>query len=455
MKLLGLTPFQLGLLTILGIGVSSLFTPYPEKLARVMLNRETPQTPKEKEKTAPAKPQPIPIQQAEEPATWSPTASFKMADINLPPFPPVLPERIEIGRFEHVSSMARGINISNNVNFTQGGTATEDRKKREAYQLDISLNLFSPKAATGENLLAANPELKKVLPAYDVLMQNAHVSTWFNAIYQHKQNRVRKNTATLSRLLDRHNYYDTDTVLEITAPDTARKALWVQADMDVVSDGSDGDRLADMPEQIKQGVTYQYSTSYFWKKKTNKPNPLLPAWEAKLKRHEAEKDKKSIESTKKVIADLKLFSYLLAEYDPFIVIPLTFKNGNTDNNKAYRPEPGDYAVVIVDNRVFPAIVGDYGPKFKTGEASLRLCKAVNNKASIHSRAVSDLGVSYIIFPGTKEPTKGPIDYARLNTRCRELLNEMGGIGQEAQFIEMEDLLPQPKPEQKTTESQKQ
>ena len=31
--------------------------------------------------------------------------------------------------------------------------------------------------------------------------------------------------------------------------------------------------------------------SYFWKKKTNKPNPLLPAWEAKLKRHEAEIEK--------------------------------------------------------------------------------------------------------------------------------------------------------------------
>lgn len=449
MKFSGLTPFQLGLLSVMGIGACSLFTPYPKELAETLLNREDKQC---SDKKAPATldTQAIPIQTAEAPKVWSPTASFKMAEIKLPPFPPVLPNRIEIGRFEHVNSMARGINISNHVNFTQGGTASADRKKREAYELNISLNLFSPKAATGEDLLAANPELKKVLPAYDALMQNAAISTWFNAVYQHKHNHIRKHTANLGRLLDRHNYYDTDTILEITAPDTARKALWVQADMDVVSDGSDGDRLTDMPEQIKQGVTYQYSTSYFWRKKTKNPNPLLPVWEEKLKQHEAKNDKAAIESTKKVIADMKLFSYLLAEYDPFIVIPLTFKNGNTENNKAFRPEPGDYAVIIVDNRVFPAIVGDYGPKFKTGEASLRLCKAVNEKASVYSRAVSDLGATYMIFPGTKEETKGPIDYARLNSRCRELLNEMGGIGPDAQFVEMADLLPQPKPEEPAT-----
>ena len=51
------------------------------------------------------------------------------------------------------------------------------------------------------------------------------------------------------------------------------------------------------------------------------------------------------------------------------------------------------------------------------------------------------------FPGTKEPENGPIDYDRLNARCRELLAELGGLGTEAEFVEMKDLLPQPKPEE--------
>lgn len=432
MKYLHITPFKIGLLVVLGLGAGSLYTGYPQQLISSF------RTPKVKIKYVEVQPQPA--TQVATPTPWSPTSSFNMADINLPPFPPVLPERIETGKFEHINSMGKGINLSSCVNFEPGSTASVDRKKTEAYQVNVSLNLLSPQAAQRNELLVANPQLPNVLSAFDTLMQHSNVSPWFNAIYLHKQTRVRQNTSSLSRILDRHNYYDTDTVLEITAPETARKALWLQADMDVVSDGSDGDRLAEMPEQIKQGVTYQYSTSYFWRKKTKNPNPLLPVWEEKLKQHEAKNDKAAIESTKKVIADMKLFSYLLAEYDPFIVIPLTFKNGDTEGNNAFRPEPGDYAVVIVGNRVFPAIVGDYGPKFKTGEASLRLCKAVNEKASVYSRAVSDLGATYLIFPGTREETKGPIDYDRLNSRCRELLNEMGGISAEAEFIEMKDLL---------------
>ena len=149
-------------------------------------------------------------------------------------------------------------------------------------------------------------------------------------------------------------------------------------------------------------------------------------------------NKAAIEHAQLVIADLKRYSFLLAQYDPFIVVPLTVKSGK---DTGYRPQAGDYAAVIVGNRVFPAIVGDFGPRFKTGEASLRLCKEVNPKSSVYARAVSDLGVSYIIFPGSAEEEKGPIDYNRLNSRISELLNEMGGLGAEAQFVELQDTVP--------------
>ena len=85
------------------------------------------------------------------------------------------------------------------------------------------------------------------------------------------------------------------------------------------------------------------------------------------------------------------------------------------------------------------------------QASLRLARMINPKATPFARPVSDLGVSYIFFPGSKEPENGPINYERLNTRVQELLQEMGGLSPVAQFQQVDDLLapkpaPQPEPQ---------
>ena len=96
--------------------------------------------------------------------------------------------------------------------------------------------------------------------------------------------------------------------------------------------------------------------------------------------------------------------------------------------------------------MFPAIVGDFGPRFKAGEASLRLARLINPKATPFARPVSDLGVSYVIFPHSKEPENGPINYERLNSRVQELLQEMGGLTPAAQFQQVDDpLAPKPQP----------
>jgi hypothetical protein len=194
-----------------------------------------------------------------------------------------------------------------------------------------------------------------------------------------------------------------------------------------------------MPEKVKNSDFYQPMTSYRWRKLGTTPNPLLPHWEERVKK--LSKDKKAspddLQHAKNVVHDLKKYSFLLAEYDSFIVVPLTFKSGSND---AYRPQLGDYAAVVVDDRVFPAIVGDYGPRFKAGEASLRLARLINPKATPFARPVSNLGVSYIIFPGSREPENGPINYERLNSRVQELLQEMGGMTPEAKFQQVEDQL---------------
>lgn len=448
------TWFRLGLLGVLTLAAGSLYTPYPARLVAELRKTARPAAPAPAPKpqkdpspveqpqptpppAAPAAPGPAPA--ADAPQPWKPEGSFAMPAINLPPFPPALPERVENGRFEHINTIANGINLRSSVMFKPGTTASVDRKKKEAYMVHISMDLLTPHAANGEELAKVNPRLPSVLAAYRELMLNAKVSPWFASLYLHKQTQVRKTAATINKLLDRHNFYDTDTLLEITAPQSGRRLLWLQADMDVVSDGSDGDRLPQMPESVLKSDHYQPSTSYRWKKVGTTKNPLLPKWETKL--NALTKDKKAsreaVADARAVVNDLKNYSFLLAEYDPFIVIPLTFKEGKND---AFRPQPGDYAAVVVDNRVFPAIVGDYGPRYKAGEASLRLAKLVNPKATSYARPVSDLTVSYLIFPGSREQTPSAPDYDRLNRRVQELLQDIGGLGGGAAYQSVEDLL---------------
>lgn len=438
------------LVALAAVAAGSLYTPYPAMLVRALRSAPKPEIRVvekivEKRVEVPVEvivETPTPPTKGEDGVSlrnWQPSELAPMPDICLPPFPPALPEKLETGTYEHFTTLARGLHLHSALTFNTGTTASQDRKKKQAYLAKVSLELLLPHAAEGRELLHANPHLPQVLAGFDDLMATARVSRWFHALYLHKQNNIRKNLATLAQPLDRHNFYDTDTILEIKATASQRRALWIQADMDVVSDGSDGDRLPTMPEAIRKSDHYQPTTSYRWKKRTATPNPLLQRWEARLAKLKTEtpKNESAIDFAQRVIWDLKRYSYLLAQYDPFIVIPLTLKEGKNDT---YRPKPGDYAAVIVGKKVIPAIVGDYGPKFKSGEASLRLGKLVTPKADVYARPVSTLEASYIIFPHTAESEPGPIDYARLNTRCRELLDELGGLGPDAEYVEVEDLL---------------
>lgn len=441
-----LTWFRLALLGIGAVAAGSLYTPYPAQLVRALREVPAPKTIVRhiiKEVPKEVAPPPAPDPEVKVVQAWHPENAFAMPAINLPPFPPALPEKVEPGRFEHLNTIVPGFHLHSALNFVPGSTAAQDRKKKDAYLLRLSMQLYLPHAANGQELLETNPKLAQVLPQYEALMHSAVISPWFHSLYLHKQNRLRKTAATLDRLLDRHNFYDTDTILQLSAPGSGRKVLWVQADMDVVSDGSDGDRLPIMPEKVMKSDYYQPTTSYRWKKTGETPNPLLKVWEERLEKLRKDKSasKEAIEEARATVYDLRNCSFLLAEYDPFIVIPLTFKEGRDDS---YRPQPGDYAAVIVENRVFPAIVGDFGPNYKTGEASLRLAKLVNAKATSLARPVSDLKVSYLIFPHTKEAENHAPNYELLNTRCRELLEEIGGLGEAAEYREIEDLLA-PKP----------
>jgi hypothetical protein len=87
---------------------------------------------------------------------------------------------------------------------------------------------------------------------------------------------------------------------------------------------------------------------------------------------------------------------------------------------------GDYALVIFADGIYPALVGDVGPNDKVGEASLRIAKEINAAATPYSRPVSDLKVTYLLFPGTADEPFGPPDLDKIQARCQTLVDEIGG-----------------------------
>lgn len=343
------------------------------------------------------------------------------------------------------------IPIVTEVETVQGDRAITERERDESYQIEMKVKLTIPKPnETAEELAEINPELPKMLSDFDKLVESAEVSPFFHYLYELKTKRIQENVTRLDKVLSRHNLYDLETALEIQHPELGGKVLFVQGEMDVVTDGSDGDRMATLDDYISMSDYYQPFTSYGWPKKTKTPNPLLARWEGKLKEYEKEFAIKGlsiernrylrsqIEIYKPGVADLKARSFLIAEVDPFFVLPLSFL-GRSDETE-FAPSIGDYGVIVYGDKLYPAIAGDAGPSWKFGEASLRMAKEINEKATPYNRPVSDLHVTYLIFPGSADEKKGPPDLKRWRDRCEELLAGVGGLSEGFALHEWKDLI---------------
>lgn len=315
--------------------------------------------------------------------------------------------------------------------------ASADRKEADAYTVQITLRLRLPRAAsTLEDIVSNKPDLPQVLPTLPALLADAKVSPFFEKFYELKTRDVRRRQANLDAVLSRHNFYDCETMLEVENPETKRRALLVIADMDVNTDGSDGDRNVQVDGSSQ---FFLPQTSYRWPKRTDRVNPFLPREEKKLADFEAElaapeikparlaEIQSGIDLAKRRIHDLKKWSFLVSATDPFIVLPGFIMR---DHSGPFVPKIGDYAVVIHEGKAYPAILGDSGPSHKAGEASLLLCRELNAGSSNLSRPISDLKVGYLLFPGTAEPEPAPPDLAKWREKCLALVNELGGLGVE-------------------------
>ena len=350
-----------------------------------------------------------------------------------------------------IAELWSDIPVTTKVIAEQGGTAAKERKTEESYGIEMTLKLTVPKAnQSAEELSGLNDHLPKILNDFDKLVESAEVSPFYHHLYELKTQRIQQKVTRIDQLLSRHNLYDTETVLQIKHPESGQKLLLIQGEMDVVSDGSDGDRWPELDDYITMSQYYQPFTSYGWGKRTSNPNPLLARWKENLKKYEEEFAieglsiernrflRQQIETLGPEIADMEARSYLIAEADPFFVLPLSFL-GRRDENE-FGPAIGDYGVIIYENQILPVIAGDAGPSWKFGEASLRVAKTLNEKASPYNRPVSDLKVTYLIFPGSADETKGPPDLEAWHAKCSELLNGVGGISENYQLHQWEDLI---------------
>jgi hypothetical protein len=368
---------------------------------------------------------------AEVPSTPSPEPT--------PTRPPVISGKLDTAK------LFNGVTVHATVDTPPGADATTERVDPQSYILDLKLQARLPTPnKTIEELAKVSPQLPTLLPGLTGMLTPESVSPLFADLYGTKVKLLRENLVRLDQLLSRHNFYDCQTVLQLRHPQSHRKALLLQADMDVDADGSDADRIP-----MGSGVTTNFKpfTSYRWSKKTPAPNPYLPAIEERLKRLEDEYALKTTAPERKrelraglmqlrdQVTTLKKFSFLIGATDPYIVIPSAFARAR-DGAKV-----GDYAIVVFGDRIYPAIVGDIGPNDKTGEASLRIAKEINALSTPYNRPVSDLKVTYLIFPGTADAPFGPPDLDKIQARCQVLVNETGGAT--VPLHHWENLIPPP------------
>jgi hypothetical protein len=341
-----------------------------------------------------------------------------------PTRPPTISGKLDTGK------LFNGITLHSTVETIPGADAATERTQPDSYALDLRLQARVPSAnKTIEELAKINPHLPTLLPGLASMLPADPVSPLYAQLYDSKVRMLRQNLTRLDLLLSRHNFFDCQTVLQMQHPQTHRKALLLQADMDVDADGSDADR---MPVGTGAPANFKPSTSYRWPKKTAAPNPYLAATEERLKRAEDEYALATTTAARKrelgnavaelrsEVATLKKYSFLIGATDPFIVVPGAFTHAGDP------VKPGDYALVVFGDSIYPAIVGDVGPNDKVGEASLRIAKQINTLSTPYNRPVSDLKVTYIMFPGTAEKSVGPPDLEKLQARCEALVKEIGG-----------------------------
>jgi hypothetical protein len=310
-------------------------------------------------------------------------------------------------------------------------------------EMTQTATIVRPKALTKvEELEKLNPGLTQALPGLRDLVSKGTVSPKFKRLYDAKIESMKGGV-----FMSDHSYFDCATVLNVRSEKSGRTAVVFQSDMETDTDGTDPVRLPLLKDydDARLSRSFQPVLSYAWSKGADGvANPFIsyyddtirqlrglqkqvdgfaqadrgPVWQD-MKKHFEEQISTLDRRANYYRGDLQRRRSLVGSLDPFIVVPTTWVGGEMS--------VGDFAVVVHAGHVYPCIIGDTGPKAKTGEASQRLAKALNPNASGKVSAVSSPCVTYIVFPQTRS-AKGAPDLARYQTEIGLLIDEIGGLG---------------------------
>jgi len=378
------------------------------------------------EKPAPPAPPPTPVPTPKPIPSPTPTPQPEPTPTPVPSIPrkPLPTAKL----FNGLSLDAKVVSEDSNLQ------ASQERTDADAYKVEVTVKFRLPRAAAaGDDFSKNDPTLAGVFKDFPSMLSGSKVSSFFEQLYSLKVHQVQHEIGRLDVILSRHNFFDCETILEYKNPTSGRRALLTIADMDVNVDGSDGDRNVPVDGSSQ---FFLPQTSYRWPKQTFHVNPFLAVEEKRLGTLKEELAagkataarandlREGIDLAKRRIYDIQKWSFLIAEVDPFIVLPGFMMR---DKGNPFSPGIGDYALVLFGGNAYPAVVGDAGPSLKIGEASLRVCREINVHSSGMIRPVSDLKVTYLIFPGTADEKLLPPDLARWRTRCEQYANEIGGL----------------------------
>lgn len=330
--------------------------------------------------------------------------------------------------------LKQGLDIRLNIVSEQGDIASIEKANDAAYALNTQLTYRVPRAATTiQELEARGTPLSTYWPKLPDLLKTATISPYFHSLYERKIKFLEMRLDHIRELPNRHNMYDCDTILEISSEDNQYRALLIQADMDIVTDGSDSDRTLNIDTS---SPTFQPFTSYNWAKRGKTPNPLAGLYQAEaselrkkliagnLNQNQTYIANRRLRFLNQSIEALKYRSSLVASLDPFIVVPIFMAQTPT----SHQPSVGDYCLVFYKDLVLPGIVGDTGPNSKIGEASLKIARRIDPDmdGTALSRPVSSLGVTYLIFTGSAEKNMEPPDLEKWLKVCRSYFETLGG-----------------------------
>ena len=374
-------------------------------------------------------------------ASATPTAPPAETPARALPDGPVIPTRSR-----ELARLSNGLRVRTTLDAKPGQPASLERETPDSYALDLQLQIKVPTPMrTLPELSRRSPGLGAALPKLPVLLEKAEVSKFFFAVYQNKTDLLRQNLTRLDALLARDVFYDTDTILELQDPDSKRRALLIQTDLDVDTDGSDPERWNEVDTS---DPTFQPMTNYKWPRRNPAVvSPLGKTYQERIDKLEADARTNpaarraagaSLQTLREDLYAVEHYSSLIARNDPYVVLPSFMTHGGP---AGYVPQVGDYVVVVAGNQLYPAIFGDKGPNHQLGEASVRVAQAIDPRATATRSPVDDLKITYLVFPGTAEQPFGPPDLGHIRQRCQELLNEIGG--NHAELHEWASLLPPP------------